>query len=80
MIAAARKALRANGRLLFALERTADDSSSYQIQVLGRYSRGRAYIERALTDNVFSSMEMTPVLLRYEAGQEVNGWLVNAQV
>jgi predicted TPR repeat methyltransferase len=76
--AGVRKALRLNGFWVFTVEAHAlpDD---FKLQLHGRYSHNRSYIEAALQGAGFSNLEFFSVVLRMENSKPVNGWLVNAQ-
>jgi len=77
-IAAAHRALRPGGRLVFTVEGQGDDSD-HRLQPQGRYSHSRAYVLRALAAAGFVACAAEEVELRKEAGKMVHGWLVRAQ-
>jgi predicted TPR repeat methyltransferase len=78
-IAAARRALRPGGWLVFTVEALAEDNErSYVLQTNGRYAHQNTYIEQALQGAGLQSTDIRPVGLRQEAGCAVNGWLVSA--
>jgi predicted TPR repeat methyltransferase len=79
VIAAFAGALRPDGLLVFTLEQAVEDSVrvDYHLELHGRYSHGRAYVERLLT---FSGLQSTIVQaeLRTEAGAPVPGLVIRA--
>ena len=76
-IAAFAGALRPNWLLVFTLERAAGAGDGYRLEVHGRYSHGRAYVERLL-----ASAGLRPSIiqaeLRLEAGAAVPGLVIRA--
>jgi predicted TPR repeat methyltransferase len=78
---AAAAALRAAGRLVFTVEAHADDDAApdYRLHGHGRYSHRRRYVEAALVDVGLVVEGMQAVILRTEAQQPVNGWVVSAR-
>jgi predicted TPR repeat methyltransferase len=81
--AAAAAALRRGGLFVFTLEAHADDDGAavgHRLHGHGRYSHRRAYVVAVLEDAGFDVTEMQQVVLRMEAGEPVNGWLVSATV
>ncbi len=76
-IAAFAGALRPNGLLVFTLEHAAGAGDGYRLEVHGRYSHGRAYVERLL-----ASAGLRPSIiqaeLRLEAGAPVPGLVIRA--
>lgn len=79
--AAAFAALRGAGLLVFTVEAHADESGApdFRLQAHGRYSHLRSYVEAALSGSGFAALKLEPVVLRMEAQQPVNGWLVSAR-
>lgn len=79
--AAARTALRPAGWLVFTLEAHADEPGApdFQLQGHGRYSHRRGYVEAVLQGAGLTPVDVQAVVLRMEAGQPVNGWLVSAR-
>jgi predicted TPR repeat methyltransferase len=75
---AALRSLRPGGWLGFTLER-ADDVDSFRINPHGRYSHAQAYVVSALDRAGFASIHVDAKILRREAGQPVDGWVVRAQ-
>jgi predicted TPR repeat methyltransferase len=77
--AAARRALRGGGRLIFTVEAQSDDApADYRLHGHGRYSHHRRYLEACLCGAGLAPPEMQRVVLRREAGKPVEGWLVCA--
>ncbi|WP_310570268.1 tetratricopeptide repeat protein [Gemmatimonas sp.] len=82
----ARGSLTDGGWLLFTVETLTDEahvdhaeSPPWRLQPHGRYCHQRSYVEATLTDSGFDVTEIEQVVLRREAGQPVNGWLVTAR-
>jgi predicted TPR repeat methyltransferase len=80
--AAAAKALRPGGILVFTVERAPpeDAPSGYRINLHGRYSHTREYVARTLVTSGFLDPAIREVQLRKEAGKWVDGLLVSARV
>ena len=79
--AAAARALRPGGVLVFTVERALPDDapSGYRINPHGRYSHTADYLSRTLAQAGFLEPTIREVQLRKEANQWVEGWLVSAQ-
>lgn len=77
-LAASFGALRPGGWLVFTVESLGEDDA-HRLQPHGRYSHGRAYVLRTLTQAGFVDLAAQPVELRKEGGKAVQGWLVSAQ-
>jgi len=79
VVAAAAKALRARGRLVFTVEELVDARSvaGFAISPHGRYSHTSLYLERVLTDANLRP-EIVRAELRLEAGDPVHGLVVRA--
>jgi predicted TPR repeat methyltransferase len=79
--AAAARALRAGGVLVFTVEAhaDADDAPPYRLHAHGRYSHRRRYIEGTLQQARLEVAVLQAVVLRQEAGEPVEGWLVGAR-
>ena len=75
---AAAIALRPGGWLAFTVERS-DEDVDYRINPHGRYSHARDYVSRVLEAASFAAIDVTGGVLRREAGQPVNGWVVRAR-
>lgn len=79
--AACAGALHSGGLLAFTVEAHADDDGQpeHRLQANGRYSHRRRHLESALRAAGLMPAEMQTVVLRMEAGEPVNGWLVCAR-
>ena len=72
--------LRPTGLLVFTVEALlTPDSPPYQLQPHGRYAHARSYVERSIVDHGLRLRRLEQVVLRREAGRDVNGWLVASQ-
>jgi predicted TPR repeat methyltransferase len=79
-MAAAGKALRPGGWLIYTVEALADEHpQAHHLQANGRYAHRRDYLERAAREAGLGWREAEAVELRMEAGVPVRGWLVTAQ-
>jgi predicted TPR repeat methyltransferase len=79
--AAARQCLRPGGVLAFTVERLAQEGGSeepYRIQPHGRYAHREDYVRQALLNAGFARVDIKPVVLRRERGEDVHGHLVAA--
>ena len=81
VFAAAARALKDQGLLVFTVETRATDSQSppYAIKPSGRYSHAPGYIASALVKHGFQVLSSTPVVLREEFTLPVAGLVVSAQ-
>jgi predicted TPR repeat methyltransferase len=82
VLAAARRALRSGGRLVFTLEHTFNEQDApegYCIQPHGRYAHTQSYAREALADAGFDVVEIVEVQLRREGQSYVDGLLVSAR-
>ena len=79
VVAAAAKALRPGGRLIFTVEELKDAGydAGYSLSLHGRYCHTRQYLERVLSGETLQ-VEMVPAELRLEAGDPVAGLVVRA--
>ena len=79
IVAAFAGALRPNGLLVFTLERTPGDSADggFCLELHGRYSHARAYVEQLLTASGLQP-KVIHAELRMEAGEPVQGLVVCA--
>jgi predicted TPR repeat methyltransferase len=77
VIAALAGALRPNGLVVFTLEHAVADSIDYRLELHGRYSHARAYVERLLTLSGLQS-KIIQAELRTEAGAAVPGLVIRA--
>ena len=71
-------ALRPNGLLVFTLEHADGDVVDYRLELHGRYSHARTYVERLLTLAGLRS-QIIQAELRMEAGAPVAGLVVRAE-
>jgi predicted TPR repeat methyltransferase len=74
------KALRPNGMLVFTVEHTltGDAAMDYRLELHGRYSHSKAYVEKLLTSCGLQS-EIVSAELRMEAGVPVAGLVVRGR-
>ena len=81
VLTAARNALRAAGLLIFTVEvlKDAAGDPGYRINPHGRYSHGRAYVERTLARTGFDLLALEPATLRNEGGNPVEGFVVSCR-
>jgi predicted TPR repeat methyltransferase len=79
VVAAVAMALRPNGLFVFTLEHATGDGASvdYRLELHGRYSHNRSYVQRLLTSSGLES-EIFQAELRLEAGAPVPGLVVRA--
>jgi predicted TPR repeat methyltransferase len=78
VLAAAARALRPEGRLIFTLEHAVSASASdYHLETHGRYTHAQPYVERVLVTNGLEP-EIGHAELRMEAGVAVAGLVVRA--
>ena len=78
-LAGAAGALRPGGRVVFTVERAADDVRDYRLDPTGRYSHAEGYVRSALTAAGLESIAIQHVELRRERGKEVQGLLASAK-
>ncbi|HEX6316518.1 MAG TPA: tetratricopeptide repeat protein [Gemmatimonadaceae bacterium] len=79
VIAAAARALRAGGLLIFTLEHGAGESApDYHLELHGRYTHAQPYVERLLVRSGFEP-EIGHAELRMESGVPVQGLVVRAR-
>ncbi len=78
VVTAAADALRPNGLLVFTLEHAAGPADAgYRLELHGRYSHGRAYVEQLLV-RCGLGPEIVHADLRMEAGKPVPGLVIRA--
>jgi predicted TPR repeat methyltransferase len=79
VLAAARGALRPNGLVVFTLERAVGGEADidYRLELYGRYSHARAYVEQLLA-RLGLQPEIAYAELRMEAGAPVAGLVIRA--
>ena len=78
-IAGAASALRPGGRIVFTVERAAEDVREYHLDSTGRYTHAERYVRDALTAAGLDSVAIEHVVLRRERGKEVQGLLASAR-
>lgn len=76
---AAYAALRPGGWFTFTLEVLDGDDDRIELSSSGRYRHTRRHVERALQAAGFEEVCISAEILRKEAGQGVNGWVVLAR-
>lgn len=78
--AAAARALRGGGRLVFTAERAEPQHApgGYRLNPHGRYSHTHDYLGTVLARSGFVDLDIREVCLRKEAEKWVDGWLVGA--
>lgn len=77
-LAAARRALRGPGLVIFSLEATDDDARDYELKFHGRYRHSRRYVADVLEQAGFAVRSIEPRVLRKEFSEPVHGWIVTA--
>jgi predicted TPR repeat methyltransferase len=78
VVIAAARALRVDGLLVFTLERAVDESvGDFQLEIHGRYSHARGYVERLLAGAGLIA-EIVDADLRMESGVPVAGLVIRA--
>lgn len=78
-LAGAARALRPGGRVVFTVERAADDTPGYHLDSTGRYSHQESYVRQVLARAALESIAIEHVVLRLERGHEVHGLLASAR-
>jgi predicted TPR repeat methyltransferase len=79
-LAAARRALRQGGWLVFTVEALPPGASqAHRLQPNGRYAHAREYVRSTLAEAGLELLELRAETLRSEAGLPVPGWLVSAR-
>jgi predicted TPR repeat methyltransferase len=81
VLEASGKALRQGGHMVFTVEHLEETKSSlgYFLNPHGRYSHTEAYVQQSLEQAGLDMLESSPVTLRTEGGQPVQGLLVVAR-
>lgn len=79
-LSGAAQALRPQGLLVFTVERAADAVEAYRLNPSGRYSHAERYVRDGLAKAMLSPIDIEPVGLRRERGDEVAGLLVGARL
>lgn len=80
VLAAAHHSLKAEGRLIFTVERDESENrpQGYELGPQGRYRHAEAYVRQVLADTGFSSIDIAHETLRKERGRLVGGLVVSA--
>ncbi len=73
-------ALRPGGWLVFTVERARDGVAAFRLEPSGRYSHAEPYVRDGLAAVGLGRIAIEQVVLRREAGHDVDGWLVSAQL
>ncbi len=76
VLAAAFRALRPGGLLVFTVEEGSDAADAYRINPHGRYSHERGYVRRAMEQAGFAVKAINAAELRMEGGKPVGGLVV----
>jgi predicted TPR repeat methyltransferase len=78
-MAAAQRALRPGGWLIFTVEALIDDAAQgHQLRANGRYAHAADYLRQVIDAAGLELHVLQAETLRHEAGQPVSGWLVTA--
>jgi predicted TPR repeat methyltransferase len=82
VVRAAARALLPGGALVFTVEATQPEVApqGFRLNLSGRYSHTQDYLQHVLADAGFVGVTTTPVTLRKEAGQWVDGYLTSGTV
>jgi predicted TPR repeat methyltransferase len=79
-VAAARRALRPGGWLMFTVEALQeDDAQGHRLQVNGRYAHTGGYLRQVILHGGLELLALQAGTLRLEAGRPVPGWIVSAR-
>ena len=76
-LAAAARALRPGGHIVFTVERAADGVADYHLDPTGRYSHAETYVRAMLAASGLDEIAIEHVVLRQERGQDVQGLLAS---
>lgn len=76
---AAHGALQAHGWLVFSVEALEESDVPFRMQYHGRHAHSKHYLEQTLRAAGLTPVSMDAEVLRKEAMQPVNGWVVAAQ-
>ena len=76
LLAAAYRALKPVGYMVFTVEESGAGDAGYRINPHGRYSHGRDYVRRAMQQAGFEVKAITAADLRMESGKPVRGLVV----
>ena len=80
VLAAAARALRPEGGVVFTVEAMAGGRDDFRIEGSGRYRHAAAHVEACLATAGFGAVRIEPIVPRREAGQDVQGWLASARL
>ncbi|MEW6486453.1 MAG: tetratricopeptide repeat protein [Thermodesulfobacteriota bacterium] len=79
VFAAAQRALRPGGLLVFTVERQAEAGPGFRLEPHGRYTHGETYVCRALSEAGLVVESAEGAVLRKEAGEPVEGLVFTAR-
>lgn len=79
VISNAHRILLPGGRFVFSCETSAEGEADYALQGTYRYTHQISYVQRLLKDAGFEDISIEDRVLRYEAVQPVQGFLVTAR-
>lgn len=79
VFAAARRALRPGGLLVFTVERQGEVTPGFRLEPHGRYTHGETYVRRMLSHTGLVIESAAGAVLRREAGEPVEGLVVTAR-
>ena len=80
VLAAAARALRPEGGVVFTVEAMAGGQDDFKLEGSGRYRHAAAHVEACLAAAGFGAIRIEPIVPRREAGQDVQGWLASARL
>lgn len=80
VLAAAARALRPEGGVVFTVEAMVGGRDDFRIEGSGRYRHAAAHVEACLATAGFGAVRIEPIVPRREAGQDVQGWLASARL
>ncbi|MGJ7606195.1 methyltransferase domain-containing protein [Variovorax sp. LT1R20] len=80
VLAAAARALRPQGGVVFTVEAMDGGQDDFRIEGSGRYRHAAAHVEACLAAAGFSDVRIEPIVPRREAGRNVQGWLASARL
>jgi predicted TPR repeat methyltransferase len=75
----AHRILLPGGRFVFSCEAAEEDVADYVLHSTCRYTHRRDYVQRLLESSGFEAIEIEERVLRLEAGQPIQGFLVTAR-
>lgn len=78
-LSGAAHALRPGGLLVFTVENAGEAVREFELHPSGRYSHAEHYVRAGVVGATLTLLDVEPVVLRREGGQEVNGLLVSAR-